>query len=82
MALHKKGEDAAAISEFEKATTLAPGEASGQLSLAICLEKTGRISEALRSYRRFLEIEPGSPDAEKLKAYVETLASAQPGANP
>jgi len=39
------------------------------------------MPEAVRSYRRFLELEPGSPDAEKLKAYVDSFDAARPASN-
>jgi len=81
LALHKKGDEVAAISEFEKAVALAPSDPKGHLGLAISLDRNGRMSDAVRSYRRFLELEPGSPDAEKLKAYLDSMDSAQPASN-
>jgi tetratricopeptide (TPR) repeat protein len=82
LALHKKGDDNAAVTEFEKANKLSPRDAKVQVVLAMSLEKIGRIPEAVRAYQRFLEIEPGAPDAEKVKAHIESLESAQPPARP
>ena len=65
MALHKKGADAAAIPEFEKAIELDPNEPSFRLALGMSLEKVGHISEAADAYRAYLEMDPGSPDARK-----------------
>jgi len=39
------------------------------------------MSDAIRSYRRFLELEPGSPDAEKLRGYLDSFDRAQPASN-
>jgi Flp pilus assembly protein TadD len=77
MALHKKGDDRAAIPEFEKAIGLAPGEPSFHLSLGISLEQVGRTTEAAREYRIFLEMHPTAPEAAPLKAHLDTMAPAQ-----
>ena len=82
LALHKKGDDNAAVVEFEKAAKSAPADSKVQVLLGITLEKVGRIPDAIRAYRRFLELEPGAPDAEKIKAHIESLGSAQPATRP
>jgi Flp pilus assembly protein TadD len=76
-ALHKKGDDEAAIPEFQKAIELAPGEAGFHLSLGTSLEQVGRVAEAAREYEIFLEMAPTAPEAEKLRAHLEALASAR-----
>lgn len=78
MALQARGDAQAAIPEFQRAITLAPGEASFHLSLGLSLEKAGRAADAVREYRQFLEMEPTSPDAAKLKAHIQVLVSAPP----
>src|SRR5438128_8277027 len=77
MALHKKGDDEGAVGEFKRAIELAPSEASFHLSLGISLEKTGKVADAQREYAQYLEMEPSAPEAEKLKAHIQALASGQ-----
>ena len=73
MTLHHKGDEVAAIPEFEKAIALAPGEASFHLSLAASLEKAGRVPDAKREYQQYLEMAPNSVDAEMVKAHLQGL---------
>src|SRR5438128_7588721 len=77
MALHKKGDDEGAVGEFKRAIELAPSEASFHLSLGISLEKTGKVADAQREYAQYLDMEPSAPEAEKLKAHIQALASGQ-----
>jgi Flp pilus assembly protein TadD len=80
MALHKKGDERAAVPEFQKAIDLAPGEPSFHMSLGISLENLGRTAEAIHEYRVFLEMSPSAAEAGKLKAHIDALVSARPGA--
>jgi len=75
MALHKKGDDQGAIPEFERAIALAPGEPTFHLSLGMSLEKTGKAADAAREYTQYLAMDPSAPEAEKLKAHIQALAS-------
>jgi Flp pilus assembly protein TadD len=77
MALHQKGDERGAITEFQKAISLAPGEPSFHLSLGMSLERVGRIADAVKEYKTYLEMEPSAPDAAKLKAHVEALAAGR-----
>jgi len=78
LTLHRKGDDGAAIPEFQRAIVLNAGDASAYLSLGISLETVGRVTEAVQAYRRYLAIQPTSPDAERLKAHVQALEAGQP----
>ena len=83
MALQKKGDDREAIPEFEKAIALAPGEPSFHLALGNSLAKAGRLTDAQRAFRQYLELEPEAPDAAKVKAHIDTLgAAAAPPTSP
>jgi len=79
MALHKKGDEKAAIPEFEKAIALAPGEPSFHLSLGMSLERVGRTADAVREYRTYLEMDPSSADAGRLKEHVASLSARGEG---
>ena len=77
LAMHKKGDDEAAIPEFRKAIELAPREPSFHLSLGLSLEKTGKLSEAQQEYQQYLDMMPWTPDAEKLRDHVKSLAAGK-----
>jgi Flp pilus assembly protein TadD len=79
MALHKKGDEAGAVLEFQKAIALAPSEATFHLSLAISLEKLGRVGEARQEYARYLEMNPETPEAARLKTHIEDLSREHDG---
>jgi len=78
LALYKKGDASSAIPEFEKAIGLAPAEPSFHFSLAMALEKVGRVNDAVGEYRRYLEMDPFSAEAAKVKAHIDLLTTTQP----
>ena len=47
-----------AITEYQKAILLDPGNAGAAFNLAVALERAGRIDEAKASYARALELDP------------------------
>ncbi len=55
----KQGQLYQAASEFEWARKLLPGLPEPRLNLALTLERAGRTSEALDTYRTALEVYPG-----------------------
>jgi Flp pilus assembly protein TadD len=71
--LHESGNESAAITAFQKAIDMAPGDPATHLSLAISLEAGGRSDDALSEYRRYLEMVPGAPDAAAVKARLQAL---------
>jgi predicted RNA polymerase sigma factor len=40
------------------------------------LEQVGRVADAAREYRTYLEMEPSAPEAAQLKAHLEALGAA------
>ncbi|HSN92351.1 MAG TPA: fused MFS/spermidine synthase [Anaeromyxobacteraceae bacterium] len=48
-----------ALEQLERAARLAPGRASVQVNLGVCLAKLDRPDEAARSFGRALELDPG-----------------------
>lgn len=73
MALHRMGDEEAAVFEFRKGAELAPSEPSFHLSLGISYEQLNRPEEALKSYEQYLALSPPAPEADKVKARIETL---------
>ena len=73
MALHKLGDEEAAVHEFRKGAELAPSEPSFHLSLGISYEQLNRPDEAAKSYEQYLALSPSAPDADKVKARIEQL---------
>jgi Flp pilus assembly protein TadD len=77
LALQKNGDHESALPEFEHAIAMAPADASPHRAYAVSLEQLGRTADAIREYRRYLEMRPSAPDASRLRAHIESLASAQ-----
>jgi Flp pilus assembly protein TadD len=73
MAFHKAGQEEEAVAGFQRAITLAPGEASFRLSLGISYEALKRPAEAAQAYQEYLELAPTAPDAPKIKTHIEAL---------
>ena len=78
-ALHKQGTDAAAIPEYEKAIQLAPSEASFHIALGNSYQAVGKLAEARKAFETYLEVDPSAPDADKVKAHIQTLSAAGVG---
>ena len=70
------GDTNAAIAAYERAIQLAPGQPDFQLSYGLALEAAKRPHDAAGAYRRYLELEPQAPDAEKVKAHLAELEPA------
>lgn len=74
LALRHTGDEAAAVSAFEQAVQLAPGESSFVLSLANGYTRLGRREEAAGVFRKFLEEFPEAPADQRQQASTQ-LAS-------
>jgi len=59
-----------ALSGFRDATLAAPRYAPAWRGLGLANERLGRNPEALRAYRRYLEIAPSAPDAAEIRERV------------
>jgi Flp pilus assembly protein TadD len=73
MALHKMGNEEAAVYEFQKGAELAPSEPSFHFSLGMSYEQLNRADDAVRSYQQYLALSPSAPEADKVKARIEHL---------
>jgi len=83
LALRQLGRNAEATMAFERATALAPEQATGWLGLALSLEADGRGGEAAAALEHYLSLEPSGPDADNVRARIARLrlvaeASAAP----
>ena len=79
-ALQANGDLGGAITAFQRAITLAPGQADFHLSLGLAQEAAQRPRDAATSYRAFLELEPASPDAERVRGRIAQLEGTAPPA--
>ena len=71
----KKGDLDAAIDRFQDAATAKPGFAIPYRYLGEAQEKRGDKQEALKSYRRYLDLYPHAEDAKKIQKKIDKLWS-------
>lgn len=70
-----KGDLDAAIDRFEDATTAKPGYALPYRYLAEAQEKKGLKKQAIKSYRRYLDLYPHAEDKDKIQKRIDKLYS-------
>lgn len=68
---------ALAADEFRQATEIAPDMAAAWFNLGSVLTKTGPVSDAVAAYRRYLELAPNAPDAQKVADEIIKLEFRQ-----
>jgi tetratricopeptide (TPR) repeat protein len=71
----KKGDLDAAIDRFQDAAAAKPGFAIPYRYLGEAQEKRGDKREALKSYRRYLDLYPHAEDAKKIQRKIDKLWS-------
>ena len=64
LSLHKQGDEAAAVDQYQKAITLQPEDASFRKALGISYEKLQKPADAAAAYGEYLRLSPAAPDAE------------------
>ncbi len=69
----KKGDLDAAIDRFQDATTAKPGYAIPFRFLAEAQEKKGLKKQAIKSYRRYLDLYPHAEDGDKVRKKIDKL---------
>jgi len=74
--LHKHGDDAAAVDQYQKAINLQPDDASFRKALAISYERLQKGAEASSAYQEYLRLSPAAPDADKVRARISELTGA------
>ena len=62
-----------AVSEFEQAAKLAPNWPDVYFNLGSVQAKAGNYGEAMRHYKRYLELTPNAPDAAKVREEIYKL---------
>ncbi len=72
-ALHEWGDHRAAVVAYLEAIPLAPEEPTIYLSLAQSYEALTRPSDVITAYARYLEMEPVSAQADKIRARMDAL---------
>jgi tetratricopeptide (TPR) repeat protein len=77
LTLQKKGDDQAAVAEFQKAHKFDPSSSVAALGLATSLEKVGRLDEAEQALKDYLEIRPTPADADQVRGRLAGLARAR-----
>jgi Flp pilus assembly protein TadD len=80
MALQRSGDISGSIPELRRAIELAPAEASFHVALGNAYHRVGRLEEARGEFEAFLQQEPDSPEAARVKAHIEELTAAAAGA--
>jgi len=68
-----KGDLDAAIDRFQDAATAKPGYALPFLRLGEAQEKKGLKKQAIKSYRRYLDLYPHAEDKEKIQKKIDKL---------
>jgi predicted RNA polymerase sigma factor len=48
------------------------------LLLGVSLESVGRREEAVKEYQRYLQLQPNSPDSDRLRAHLQAMAADKP----
>jgi hypothetical protein len=66
-----------AADEFRQATEIAPAMAEAWFNLGAVLAKTGKLDEAIASYRRYLALSPSAADAQKVSDAIIKLEYRQ-----
>ena len=62
-----------AIELYNRAITWKPDDSSLHLILADLYRKMGYTQDAVRSYKNFLEIDPESPEKEKIEQFLKSV---------
>ena len=74
--LFEEGAMAGAVSSLEKALAADPSLAKAHYYLGLCFVNLGRKADAREQLAKFVELEPGDPEAEAAAAMVESLSGA------
>jgi regulator of sirC expression with transglutaminase-like and TPR domain len=66
-------DDQRAAAALERLLLLRPDAAAERRMLGLVLSRLGRIGEAAEHLREFLEADPGSPEAPRVRAFLDGL---------
>ncbi len=68
----------AAVGAYQRAAKLQPRSAPAQQQLATAAESAGDLRLAIAAWRRYLQLEPASPQRHQIEQRIKQLASALP----
>jgi tetratricopeptide (TPR) repeat protein len=72
----EQGKIGDAISSYQAALAISPGNADGHFNLALCYEKAGRATEACRHWFSYLKLDATSPSAQVAKRHLSVCPTA------
>ena len=70
-----------AVSSYQKAATLQPGNSNNWFTLAQTAQQSGDVKTAVKAYKKYLALNPDSTSAAQIKALIKQLSPA-PAAAP
>ncbi len=70
-----KGDSTSALTSFKASLAADQGYAPTWRGIGMVYEKLGRTKQAATSFKKYLELSPGAPDAENIRARLERLGS-------
>ena len=65
-----------AVSSYQKAATLQPGNSNNWFTLAQTAQQSGDVKTAVKGYKKFLALNPDSTSAAQIKALIKQLEPA------
>ena len=73
LALHKSGDEAAAVGEYQKAINLQPEDATFRKALGVSYERLQKRAEAAVAYEEYLRLSPAAADADTVRTRITEL---------
>ena len=65
-----------AVSSYQRAATLQPGNSNNWFTLAQTAQQSGDVKTAVKAYKKFLALNPDSTSASQIKALIKQLSPA------
>lgn len=65
-----------AVSSYRRAATLQPGNSNNWFTLAQTAQQSGDVKTAVKAYKKYLALNPGSTSAAQIKALINQLQPA------
>jgi len=67
-----------AVSSYQQAAKLQPGNSNNWVQLASAAQQSGDSTTAVKAYKKYLALNPESPNASQIKALIKQLSPAAP----
>ena len=65
-----------AVSSYQRAANLQPGNSNNWFTLAQTAQQSGDVKTAVKGYKRYLALNPDSTTASQIKALIKQLSPA------